>query len=242
MTHSGNHSSPLFIQGSLRIPRISPQIFSTQRQIPQILSTRELGKHFTFCRSILSYVTCICALPVARKGPIWILWPRWGRRSARYTLERSPYARKVWEDDRWWTQPEVKILDLLVENVSLVEEENHGLDSFWSGLQPWVLEDCPEESHWLLEAVDRGVFHQGQVVLSQGGDEDDWCNILKAVDPEVTFIVEVKAHDVIFFYWNGWIHSFFQAALMLGLKRNMRWFCHHFRLSLLCPPTSTRVK
>ena len=41
----------------------------------------------------------------------------------------------------------MKILDLLVENVSLVEEENHGLDSFWSGLQPWVLEDCPEESH-----------------------------------------------------------------------------------------------
>ena len=76
-------------------------------------------------------------------------------------------------------------MDLLIEYIPLVEEENHRLDSVWSGLEPGVLEYRPKKSDRFLEAVHRRVFHQGEVVLGQRGNEDDGGNIFKAVDPEV---------------------------------------------------------
>ena len=92
----------------------------------------------------------------------------------------------------------MKILDLLVENVSLVKEENHRLDSVWGGLEPGVLEDRPKKSDGLLESVHRRVFHQGEVVLGQRGDEDDGGNIFKAVDPEVGTVL-LMLHQFVFY-------------------------------------------
>ena len=79
----------------------------------------------------------------------------------------------------------MEVLDLLIEYIPLVEEEDHRLDSVWSGLEPGVLEDRPKKSDRLLKPVHRRVLHQGEVVLGQRGDEDDGGNIFKAVDPEV---------------------------------------------------------
>ena len=79
----------------------------------------------------------------------------------------------------------MEILNLLIEYIPLVEEENHRLDSVRGGLKPGVLEDRPKKSDRLLKSVHRRVFHQGEVVLGQRGNEDDGGNIFKAVDPEV---------------------------------------------------------
>ena len=96
--------------------------------------------------------------------------------------------QKNWEvkkvEDRW-TQPQMEVLDLLIEYIPLVEEEDHRLDSVGSWLEPGVLEYRPKKSDRLLEAVHRRVFHQGEVVLGQRRNEDDGGNIFKAMDPDV---------------------------------------------------------
>ena len=85
----------------------------------------------------------------------------------------------------------MEVLDLLIEYIPLVEEENHRLDSVWSGLEPGVLENRPKKSDRFLEAVHRRVFHQGEVVLGQRRNEDDGGNIFKAVDPDVGTVAAI---------------------------------------------------
>ena len=37
--------------------------------------------------------------------------------------------------------------------------------------------------HFITEPVDSAVLHEAEVVLGEGGDEDDGAHVLKAVDP-----------------------------------------------------------
>ena len=74
-------------------------------------------------------------------------------------------------------------LDLLLEEIALVKEENHG------GVgEVAVVANLLEKADGFLHPVGCGILEENLVVLRQGGDEDDSGDIVEAVDPLLPLI------------------------------------------------------
>ena len=71
---------------------------------------------------------------------------------------------------------------LLLKSIDLVQEQdNGGLD------EPPGIADGVEQGESLLHTVDGFIFEQELIVLGYGDEEEDGSDVLKAVDPLLTF-------------------------------------------------------